>query len=95
MKNNQEFFFEPTIRRETNVLTLDEDVNIEKQVIYVHVYQIDNWEVKGLWFIARGTAVPFHLNLFKIHDFPKQKLVEMCLTMLKDTLGIIQYFLHS
>jgi len=51
------------------------------------------WEVKQLWFGARGTAVPFLLSFFETHDLPKQKLVEMCPTVLKDTLRIIQYYL--
>lgn len=46
---------------------------------------MDNWEVNGLWLGAKGTAGPFLLNFFKSHDIPERNLVEMCLTVLKDT----------
>lgn len=54
-----------------------------------------NLEVKCLWIGARETASPLLSNFFTIHGIPKHKLVEMCLTVLKDTLDIIQDYLYS
>lgn len=92
-KKNQGFVFNPTIRRKTNVAIQDEDINAEKREMYVSCipnlrqrYQVSNQEFKGLQFDARRTSSPL-LNFF--YEILKHKLVEIFLTVLVDTLGII------
>uniref|UniRef100_A0A8D8W4U9 Uncharacterized protein n=1 Tax=Cacopsylla melanoneura TaxID=428564 RepID=A0A8D8W4U9_9HEMI len=80
----------------------DTDINEEKRSIYVPTvpyfqekYGITKWTVSGLWFGVRGTASPFLKNFFLTNNLQKRRLQEMCLTILKDTMNIIQRHLYS
>lgn len=93
---------DPTLRWETNNESQDIDINEEKRSIYVPTipyfrekYGINNWTVSGLWFGVRGTASPFLKHFFLTNNLPRRRLEELCLTVMKDTLHIIQKHLYA
>ncbi|CAB0006376.1 unnamed protein product [Nesidiocoris tenuis] len=93
---------DPTLRWESNADSLDIDIDREKKSIYEPTvpyfrekYGVTNWEVHGLWFGVRGTASPLLRGFFKRFQIANTTLVELCLTVLRDTLHIIHRHLYS
>lgn len=101
-RNGKAMILDPTLRWESNEENQDTNINNEKRAIYEPTipyfqqkYGISQWTVHGLWFGVRGTASPYLVNFFKSHRLKKNDLKNLCLTVLKDTLHIIQRHLYS
>lgn len=60
------------------------DYNVENRQRISDAYWVDNWKGKGLW-----KSIGFFCKLFKNDSVPKQKLVEICLIVLRSTLDAI------
>ncbi|XP_050066622.1 uncharacterized protein LOC126555788 [Aphis gossypii] len=93
---------DPTLRWETNEDNQDKLVDEENKSIYEPTvpffkekYQINNWEVHGLWFGARGTASPLLKDFFKNKALDLRELKDISLTVMRDTLNIIHKHLYS
>jgi hypothetical protein len=101
-RNGRGLILDPTIRWETNDVQQDVNVHEEKKNIYLpcapslsRLYGVGEWEVFGLWFGARGTASKLLLDFFKNHGLQRNDLTKICLSVLQDTLHIINYHLYS
>lgn len=80
---------DPTLRWETNEDNQDKLVDEEKKFIYEPTilffkekYHINNWEVRGLCFGARGSASLLLRDFLKKNTLELRELKEMCLVIM-------------
>lgn len=89
------FILDPTIRMENNQNQANE-VNEEKQSIYVpcvdyfqKIYKLNDIEVIGLFFGARGTITNFIENFRKCFKLKKELIVKIVLIIVKYSIRIL------
>ncbi|KAJ4432145.1 hypothetical protein ANN_20761, partial [Periplaneta americana] len=91
---------------ERTVTIFNEDqpkqVHEEKRAIYLpccddlcHKYNIQDWNVIGLMFGARGTIPKFTLEILRKLKVPDKTLRTIASTILKSSLNIINHHLYS
>ena len=100
-KNNIGYILDPTIRYETKS-TQPDDVDKEKKLIYEDTtkyykekYQINSFEVIGLFIGARGTISKFFMNFCKRFKLGKDILHTISLTTIRFSVNILRNHLYS
>ena len=98
------FLVDPTVRYETNADNQDNAVQTEKASIYndcIAFYKDKysylgqkEWEVRGLWFGARGTLGQSTIDFFELLKLDSNELVKIANNVLIDTVNIIHKHIY-
>lgn len=76
-------------REKIYILANDTMLSVPIQYRLYLYYPSMNWDVKGLWFGAKGTASKLILDFFKSNMLKKEDLRIICLEIMKDRFNII------
>ncbi|KAJ4434248.1 hypothetical protein ANN_22798 [Periplaneta americana] len=100
-KKKTGLILDPTVRFEINE-DQPKQVHEEKRAIYLpccddlsHKYNIQDWNVIGLMFGARGTIPKFTLEILRKLKVPDKTLQTIASAILKSSLNIINHHLYS
>ena len=103
-RSKSTYIIDPTIRFETNE-DVDRMVQAEKEAIYSGCsddlkrsfpqYPIENIEIYGLWFLARGTISPQIVSFFNRFGLDESHLVGMAESVVIDSIKMIHHHIYA